>query len=320
MRKITRKDKLLLYRTMVLIRKTEERILEIFGMGKIPGFIHVSIGQEAAAAAVVWHMNKQDKLSTTHRGHGHALARGLDLNRFMAEIFGKKEGYCRGRSGSMHMADKDLGLLGANGIVGAGIPIAAGAAFASKYKRDNGVTVCFFGEGATSEGAFHETLNLAAVLKLPIIFVCENNRWAQFTSHNRQMMVEDVSSRAKAYNIMGQKVNNEVLEIYRVAGKAFERVRKGEGPFLLEIKSHRWYGHYAGDNQKYRPSEDIHAARQKDCIADFEGGLKEEGILDHKTIEKIGNETDKEIDDAVAYAEHCTDPDVQDLTSDVYAL
>ena len=319
MKELTRNDKMTMYRAMVRVRRVEEKIMELFSGGKIPGFIHVSIGQEAAAVGVTWHMQGQDKLSTTHRGHGHALARGIGLKRFMAEIFGRKEGYCHGRSGSMHMADKTLGLLGANGIVGAGIPIAAGAAFASKYKKDGGVTVCFFGDGATSEGTFHESLNLAAVLKLPVIFVCENNRWAQFTPLAMQMNVGDVSSRAEAYGIPGQTVENNILDIYKAAGKAFERTRKGLGPSLLEIKSSRWYGHFVGDQQKYRPSEDVEGARNNDCILRFESALRKARLLDKKRCDAIRHEIDQEIEEAVVYAESCTVPGVEDLLTDVYS-
>ncbi len=319
MKKLTKNDKIALYRAMVKIRRVEERIMDLFSDGKIPGFIHVSIGQEAAAAAVTHHMAKGDRLSTTHRGHGHALARGIDLKRFMAEIFGKSEGFCRGRSGSMHMADASIGLLGANGIVGGGIPIAAGAAFASKYRSDGGVTVCFFGDGATSEGTFHETMNLAAVLQLPLIFVCENNGWAQFTAANRQMCIGDVATRAEGYGVPGETVDNEAVKIFRAAGRAFERARAGRGPTLLEIRSLRWFGHYVGDQQKYRAPEDVEKARQKDCLAQYERTLAKEKILTKDDFGRIREEIDAEIAAAVEFAENCPAPAPQDIFADVYA-
>jgi TPP-dependent pyruvate/acetoin dehydrogenase alpha subunit len=237
----------------------------------------------------------------------------------MAEIFGREEGYCRGRSGSMHMADKELGLLGANGIVGGGIPIATGAAFASRYKKDGGVTVCFFGEGATSEGTFHESLNLASLFKLPIIFVCENNEWAQFTPRVMQMPIGQVSVRAKAYNVKGVFVENNPVDIYRAASKAFDRARKGLGPTLLEIKMHRWFGHFVGDQQKYRSPQDIETARQKDCLRDFENLLKKEKILDKRMCDAILEEINQEIKDAVIYAEGCKISGPEDVLKDVYA-
>ncbi|MCP4694996.1 MAG: thiamine pyrophosphate-dependent dehydrogenase E1 component subunit alpha, partial [Desulfobacterales bacterium] len=260
MKKPGKKSMLELYTCMVRIRMVEEKLMALFSNGEIPGFIHVCIGQEAAPAAVCRHLKDADYMANTHRGHGHALAKGMELKPFMAELLGRRDGPCRGRSGSMHLADKRLGILGANGIVGGGIPIANGAAFAAKYKGTDQVTVCFFGEGATGEGAFHESLNIAAIMKLPIVYVCENNGWAEFTPQNVHMPVSDVAERAAAYHMPGVTVSNECLEIYEAAGAAVDRARKGEGPTLLEVKSRRWHGHYVGDAQKYRPPGDIEAA------------------------------------------------------------
>ena len=199
------------YSQMARIRMVEEKLMEVFSGGEIPGFLHVCIGQEATPVAVCSHLTESDYMATTHRGHGHALAKGIDLKRFMAELFGRRNGPCRGRSGSMHLADAGRGIIGANGIVGGGIPIAVGAAFAAKYKKSGQVTVCFFGEGATGEGTFHESLNLAALMHLPIVFVCENNRWAEFTPQALHMPIRNVADRAAAYDIPGKTLANEFV-------------------------------------------------------------------------------------------------------------
>ena len=229
MKKPNKKELIQFYENMVKIRRVEEKLMEVFSKGEIPGFIHVCIGQEATPVAVCSHLKDSDYMSNTHRGHGHALAKGIDLKLFMAELFGRKNGFCRGRSGSMHLADRNLGILGANGIVGGGIPIATGAAFASQYKKTEQVTVCFFGEGATDEGTFHESLNIASIKKLPIVYVCENNGWAEFTSLNVHMPIKNVMDRAVAYNMPGVVASNDFFEIHEEAGKAIERARKGNG-------------------------------------------------------------------------------------------
>jgi len=307
------------YRKMVTIRRVEEKLMEVFSLGEIPGFIHVCIGQEATPVAVARHLGPSDYIAATHRGHGHALAKGIDLKLFMAELFGKKNGPCRGRSGSMHLADRSMGILGANGIVGGGLPIAVGSAFASRYKKTDQVTVCFFGEGATDEGIFHESLNLASVMKLPIVFVCENNEWAEFTSRKALMPAGDVAERASAYHIPGMTVPNEFMKILEGAGVAVEKARKGDGPSLLEVKSKRWYGHFVGDAQKYRPPEDIEEARKNDCINQFEGYLLKNRILRKKDPKTIDEEIVKEVDKAVEFARKSRFPDPGELMADLYA-
>lgn len=306
------------YTMMVRIRKVEEMLMEVFSRGEILGFLHVSIGQEAAPTAVCAHLTVNDCISTTHRGHGWAIAKGIDIRRAMAELFGKKEGFCLGRSGSMHLADSGIGIMGANGIVGGGIPIAAGAAFAAQYKKTNHVAVATFGEGATGEGAFHETMNFAAIRKLPLVFVCENNGWAEFSPRSIHMPVESVTSRALAYDIPAVSVSNNVLEIYEAAGEAIRRAREGKGPSLLEIRCDRWYGHYVGDAQKYRGKEKVEEAMAKDCIADFEAELIKGKVLKRKDFDRIQAEVSAEVEDAVNFARQCTYPDVSEMLEGLY--
>jgi len=314
-----KKKMIAIYGTMLKIRMVEEKLMEVFAAGEIPGFIHVCIGQEAAPVAVCSHLKNSDYIASTHRGHGHALAKGMELKLFMAELFGRRNGPCRGRSGSMHLADKDLGILGANGIVGGGLPIANGAAFASKYKKKDQVTVCFFGEGATNEGTFHESLNIAAIMKLPVIFVCENNGWAEFTPREVHLPVADVAQRAAAYNIPGIVLANDCLKIYEAAGRAVQRARKGQGPTLLEVKSMRWHGHYVGDAQKYRPAKDIEQAMKFDCVARFEDKLLQDEIISHSDAQKIRQSIQNEIESAVEFARQSPLPEAAELMSELYA-
>lgn len=318
MKKPTKKNLLQYYEMMVRIRGVEEKLMEVFSKGEIPGFIHVCIGQEATPVAVCSHLKDSDYMSNTHRGHGHALAKGIDLNFFMAELFGRKNGYCRGRSGSMHLANRKTGILGANGIVGGGLPIATGAAYASKYKKTGQVTVCFFGEGATGEGTFHESLNIASISQLPIVYVCENNEWAEFTHQKVHMPIKNVADRAAAYNMPGTIVPNDLLKIYQQAGKAVERARAGEGPTLLEVKSTRWHGHFVGDAQKYRAKEEVGAAMKKDCIMDFEKKLINDKVLRKNDVKRIADKVRKEIEEAVEFARQSPFPDASELMDDLY--
>jgi acetoin:2,6-dichlorophenolindophenol oxidoreductase subunit alpha len=307
------------YRKMMRIRRAEEKLMEVFAGGEIPGFIHVCIGQEAAPVAVCSQLKDTDFVSTTHRGHGHALAKGIDLKLFMAELFGRKNGFCRGRSGSMHVADRQLGILGANGIVGGGIPIAVGAAFASRYKKTDQVTVCFFGDGATNEGTFHESLNLSSLLKLPIVYVCENNQWAQFTFLKTHMPIQDIAKRGASYDIPGVVVPNEFLKIREVARKAVERARAGEGPTLIEVKCNRWFGHFVGDAQKYREEETVKAARGDDCILKFRENLIVSGVLQEQDVQRIEEEVREEITEAVEFARKSPVPEPSELMEDLWA-
>lgn len=318
MAKPNKKKLIQFYESMIKIRRVEEKLMEVFSKGEIPGFIHVCIGQEATPVAVCGHLRDTDYMSNTHRGHGHALAKGIDLKLFMAELFGRKNGFCRGRSGSMHLADRNLGILGANGIVGGGIPIATGAAFASQYKKTEQVTVCFFGEGATNEGTFHESLNIASIKKLPIVYVCENNGWAEFTPQDIHMPIKNVVDRAGAYNMPGVVVSNDFFEIHKEAGKAVEMARNGKGPTLMEVTSTRWHGHFVGDAQKYRSEKDIAAAMKKDCILNFEKKLLEEKILRKQDFKKIEGKIHNEIEEAVEFARESPFPDESELMDDLY--
>ena len=303
---------------MVQIRRVEETLMTIFSSGEIPGFLHVCIGQEAAAAAVCGQLEPEDYIGTTHRGHGHALAKGIDLKLFMAELFGKKNGFCLGRSGSMHLADRSLGILGANGIVGGGIPITTGAALAAQYKYPGRVAVCFFGDGATGEGSFHESLNMAALRKLPVVYVCENNGWAEFTPQYVHMTVNDVAERAASYGIPATVVPNEVMQIYDAASTAIKRARDGEGPFLLEVKCNRWHGHFVGDAQKYRGQVAVEEAMADDCLQRFEDQLFRTKRLDRDQAAEIDRTVREEIAEAVNYARNSPAPEIADLMEGLY--
>lgn len=318
MQKLKKKEVVRFFQEMVKIRTVEEKLMEVFLNGEIPGFIHVCIGQEATPVAVCAHLQESDYISTTHRGHGHVLAKGIDLNSFMAELFGRKNGICRGRSGSMHLADANLGILGANGIVGGGIPIATGAAFASRYKKTEQVTVCFFGDGATSEGTFHESLNIASLRKLPIVFVCENNGWAEFTPQEVHMPIKNIVDRAAGYNMPGVVVANDFFKIYQAAGKAVKNARNGKGPTLIEVKSERWHGHYVGDAQRYRIRDDITAAKKDDCILNFEKALLKEKKLLKKEAKTIREKIERQVAESIEFARESPFPDASELMDDLY--
>jgi acetoin:2,6-dichlorophenolindophenol oxidoreductase subunit alpha len=319
MPKLSNKKMIMAYTQMIRIRKMEEKLMEVFANGEIPGFIHVCIGQEATPVAVCSHLTDSDYMANTHRGHGHALAKGIQSDMFLAELFGKSNGPCRGRAGSMHLADMNIGVLGANGIVGGGIPIANGAAFAAKYKKTNQITVCFFGEGATNEGTFHESLNLASVMNLPIVFVCENNGWSEFTPQSVHMNIKDVAKRAESYNIPAKTVSNDFFEIHDAAEKFIKRARKGNGPSLLEVQSSRWHGHFVGDAQKYRPAEEIESAMKQDCIADFKNDLFENKVINEKSDQAILEKIEQEIETAVAFARQSPIAEASELMEEIWA-
>ena len=309
-----------IYRIMKRIRLFEERTSRLFAEGKIPGFIHVSIGQESVAAGVCIQLKEDDYVLTNHRGHGHMIAKGADSQHMMAEIFGRVDGYCQGRGGSMHIADSGIGVLGANGIVGGGIPIANGAAFSAQYRGTDQVVVCFFGDGASNEGTFHESLNLAALWKLPVVFVCENNKWAEFTCQEDSVCIENISIRAQSYGMPGQTVDGiNVFSVMEAADEVIKRARAGEGPSLLEVKTYRWHGHYEGDPQKYRTSEELEKTKSNDPIAFFKNHVFKEKLLEESDIEEIDEEVATEIDKAVTYAEMSTVPEFDNEPQKVYA-
>jgi len=311
-----------MYGTMLRIRRFEEKIEELVLAAKISGFVHLYIGQEAVATGVCSVLKKTDYITSTHRGHGHLISKGGDVKLMMAEIFGRQTGYCKGKGGSMHIADLDLGILGANGIVGGGPPIAVGSALASWYKDVDNVTICFFGDGASNQGTTHEAMNLASVLKLPIIFVAENNKYAEFTKQARHQNIESIAERASAYGMPGVVVDgNDLFAVYEAANEAISHAREGKGPTLLECMTYRIKGHFVGDPESYRQAEEVEEWKKedKDPISRFEKKLLELNLLTAEKVKDIKASVQKEIDDAVQFAEESPIPETSELLTDVYA-
>jgi pyruvate dehydrogenase E1 component alpha subunit len=316
---LTHEKMIELYKNMVTIRRFEEKVSELFAKGAIPGFVHLYIGQEAVAVGVCANLRKEDYIVSTHRGHGHCIAKGANLNKMMAELFGKASGCCKGKGGSMHIADYGSGILGANGIVGANIPIAAGAAFAAKSRGTDQVGVAFFGDGASSTGAFHEGINIAAAWKLPAIFVCENNLYAISTRANRTIPVRNIADKAAAYGIPGVVVDGmDVIAVYDAAHEAVERAKKGEGPTLIECKTYRFCGSFEGDPQLYRSKEEREEWRKRDPL-NFGRKLVETGHLTDVELEKIELEIKSAIEEAVKYASESPYPGSEEATTDLFA-
>lgn len=315
-------EKLLwMYTNMLKIRRFEEKVGELFAAGKIPGFVHLYIGEEAVATGVCAHLRPDDYITSTHRGHGHLISKGGDLKLMMAELFGRRTGYCKGKGGSMHIADLDLGILGANGIVGGGPPIATGAALAAKYKGTDQVAVCFLGDGASNQGTFHEGVNLASVWKLPVIFVVENNMYGISLSQTRSMRVQDIADRAAAYDIPGFVVDgNDVIAVYEAAGEAIQRARAGEGPALIECKTYRYRGHFEGDPMIYRSREEEEMWKAKDPIPRFEAKLIEMGVLTEAQAREINERVIAEVEEAVRFAEESPWPAPEEVLEDVYTV
>jgi len=305
--------------TMKRIRLFEERVASLFAEGRLPGFVHLYIGEEAIATGICAALQETDYISSTHRGHGHMIAKGGDLKKMMAELFGKNTGYCKGKGGSMHIADIDLGILGANGIVGGGLPIATGAALAAQYQNTDHVAVCFFGDGASNQGTTHEAMNLAACWKLPVIYVVENNQFGEFTHQSKHQTIQDIASRATAYDIPGVIVDgNDVTAVYEAAQEAISRARQSRGPTLLECKTYRVRGHFEGDPLSYRDENEARKWFEKDPIKQHEKRLLEMNILSLKDIEEINSQIIKELDQAVRFAEESPFPDPNELLDDVY--
>ncbi len=320
---VPKESLLAMYRTMVKIRRFEETLRDLFFQGQVPGFVHVSIGEEAVPAGVCAALSAADHITTTHRGHGHMLAKGGELKPMMAEILGRRTGYCKGKGGSMHIVNYELGILGANGIVGAGIPIATGAALASSFRNNATVAVAFFGDGASNEGTFHESLNLASLWKLPVLYVCQNNAYAEFTPTSESTSVADIAVRASGYGLPGVIVDgNDVLAVYEAAVKAVQRAKRGEGPTLIEAKTYRWEGHVVGEQAfvgEYRDPAEVEAAKQRCPIALFTPKLLETGFIMEAELERITGEVKKDIDEAVAFAQASPLPDPTEATEDVFA-
>jgi acetoin:2,6-dichlorophenolindophenol oxidoreductase subunit alpha len=310
------------YRKMVTIRHFDQRAVEEFHAGHIPGVVHAYIGQEAVAVGVCAALRRDDKIASTHRGHGHTIAKGADIQRMMAELFGRSNGYCHGKGGSMHIADFSVGMLGANGIVGAGMPIATGAALAAQLEGSDRVAVAFFGDGASNEGAFHSSLNLAAIWRLPVIFVCENNGWAVSVPSTYALSVEDISARAAAYNIPGVTVDGtDVLAVYEAADQAVQRARAGQGPTLLECKTHRWRIHaeQRGNPTDPRPRDAVESGLQRDPLNIFADALQAQGVATASQLDHIDHEVRQAVEDAIAFANASPLPRPEDALLDVFA-
>ncbi len=316
------KDKLLhMYRLMETIRQFELKAVELFQAGKLPGFLHSCLGQEATPTGVCANLRPDDYILTTHRGHGHVIAKGVDIKRMMAELFAKVDGCCKGKGGSMHIMDRSAYILGANGIVGAGIPIATGAGLSIHLRKTDQVVVAFFGDGSTNEGAFHEGLNIASNWNLPVVFVCENNLYAESTPKAQHSKVVDLAKRAVAYDMAFDVGDgNDVLDVYQKARTAVERARKGGGPTLLEFKTYRWLGHYVGDPGVYRPKEEVREWKEaREPIARFGAALQEKEIAALAVLDQIKAEVAAEVAAAVAFAQASPEPDVAIALQHVYA-
>ena len=307
-----------IYKTMNEIRFFEEKVHKIFSDGQIPGFVHLYVGEEAVATGVMSQLTDDDYITSTHRGHGHAIAKGCDLNGMMAEIMGKRDGLGHGKGGSMHVAEIDKGMLGANGIVGGGFGLAIGASISIINQGKDNVAVCFFGDGAANEGTFHEGLNFASILNLPVIFVCENNQFAEGTTHDYASASETIAERASAYNMPGVRVDGmDVLEVYKATQEAVDRAKKGEGPTLIECDTYRKYGHFEGDEQKVKSPDDRNA--DKNATVEFRKRAIEEGWLTEEEADDIENTAEQAVEDAVKFADESELPDEDSLYKDVFA-
>jgi len=309
-----------MYRTMVRIRQFEERVSGEFAVGNIPGFVHLYIGEEACAVGACTALSPDDYVSSTHRGHGHLIAKGGRTDLMMAELFGKKTGYCKGKGGSMHIADIDLGILGANGIVGAGITLAGGAALSALMRHSGQVVLCFLGDGASNRGTFHEGVNLAAVWQLPVVYVIENNLYAEKTRIADTYKLPNLSERAGAFGIPDVTVDgNDVIAVYEAVTEAVTRARRSDGPTLVECKTYRMHGHFEGDPQTYKPPEEVEEWKRKDPVISFRARLLEMGILTENDAAAIDAESTQEIENAVVFARESPFPEPEEALEDVFA-
>lgn len=308
-----------IYKKMHEIRKFEEKALQLFESDKLRGSVHLYIGEEAIASTVCSLLTDSDYITSTHRGHGHCIAKGAELAPALAELMGKATGYCQGRGGSMHIADISKGNLGANAVVGAGIPIAVGGALAAKLRGKNQVAVTFFGDGASNEGTAHEAMNLASVWKLPVIFICENNGFGISTPVKQSTSVTDISARAVAYDMPGYTVDgNDVFAIDEVMQKALVRARKGDGPTLIECKTYRWLGHWTGDPQVYRTREEVEAWKKKCPIRRLENYIIDNGIASIEELQKIEEDVTFAVNEAEEFALNSPQPDVAQVLDNVF--
>ncbi|MHA1270734.1 MAG: thiamine pyrophosphate-dependent dehydrogenase E1 component subunit alpha [Candidatus Helarchaeota archaeon] len=318
---LTNEQLLKMFEIMYEIRQFELTSYDLLGQNMIPGTLHTYAGEEAVATGVCFNLKNDDYVSSTHRGHGHCIAKGADINKMMAELFGKVTGYCKGKGGSMHITDFKVGMLGANGIVGGGVPIAVGAGLTCKLKYPGRVSVAFFGDGASNQGTFHESINLAAAWKLPVIFVCENNYYAMGTDIRKVTANPNIVDRAIGYGIEGISVDGmNVLDVYKKSKLAIEKARNGGGPTLLECKTYRIKGHSRYDPALYRPKEEVEYWLKKDCIKNFkENVLINQYHINEEIIKKIESIVDERIEHAVDFAKESPFPDNMEALNDVYA-
>ncbi len=316
---LTRDQLLNAYRTMRTIRDFEERVHREFATGEIPGFVHLYAGEEASAVGICGNLDDRDSIASTHRGHGHCIAKGVDPVEMMAEIYGRRTGSCHGKGGSMHIADLSKGMLGANGIVGGGPPLICGTALAAKLKGTGGVSVAFFGDGASNQGTTLESMNLATVWNLPAIFVAENNGYAETTSSTWSVASDNIADRADAFGMPGVIVDGfDFFAVHEAASQAVARAREGGGPSLLEVKFTRYFGHFEGDQQTYRAGEVEHARAELDCLKRFAARVTETGALSAADLAAIDSDVAALIDRAVQEAKEAPPPTEADLLTDVY--
>ena len=317
---ISKKLKISFLEKMYTIRRFEEKVRELFSLGLIRGSTHVYIGEEAVAVGACSALRKDDYIVSTHRGHGHCIAKGGELKPMMAELLGRETGYCKGKGGSMHIADVEKGVLGAVGIVGSGLPIATGAALSSKYFKNGRVTISFFGDGASNQGTFHECLNLASIWKLPIVFICENNMFAITVPAKKSTSVKDISDRAAGYGIPGMTVDgNDVEDVYYIASSAVDRAREGKGPTLIEAKTYRHEGHWIGDPQVYRSKKELKDWKERDPIRLYSQKLIDSKIITKKDFTSIKNKINTEVDRAEDYARKSSYLPKSKVLDDIYS-
>jgi TPP-dependent pyruvate/acetoin dehydrogenase alpha subunit len=309
-----------LLKTMIRIRTFEERVRDLFSAGRLPGFVHLSIGQEAVAAGACGPLSRDDYVFSTHRGHGHMIAKGADTSKMMAELYGKRTGSCKGKGGSMHIADASVGVLGANGVVAGGLTVAAGVGLSIRQRRSGQVCLCFFGDGAANRGPVHEALNLAVIWKLPVVFLCENNGWASTTSHRYACAVADVAARASGYGLQGIVVDGmDAAAVYDAVAGAVARARAGGGPAFIEAKVVRWQGHYEGDPQGYRDKSEVESGKHRDPIQRLGAALAAAGVLRDADVAAIFDAARDEIDRAVAFGESSPLPSADEALDDLFA-
>lgn len=308
-----------LLRQMLLIRRFEERAAQAYGLRKIGGFLHLYIGQEAVAVGSIDHLDlKRDYVYTAYRDHGHGIACGMDIKGLMAELYGKEAGCSRGKGGSMHFFDKEKHFMGGNGIVGAHIPLAAGTAMKIKYNKEKGVVLCFFGDGAIHQGSFHETMNLAKIWNLPVVFICENNQYGMGTDFRRVSSVDDFSIMGQSYGIPGKQVNGmDILEVHKEVGEAVKRAKEEGTPSLLEIKTYRYKGHSMSDPAKYRTKEELEEYKNQDPILILKSHLLEKKLLTEDEFQKLDKKLKEQVKAAADYAEKSPEPELKSLYEDV---